>query len=236
MSKIRVDDLIIEVGRKCTRECAHCLRGCGEDKKLNFETFKKLVNQVDEIGTIVFTGGEPALYGKEIAKMIYYLIENGKNVEGFYIATNGEIYSNELMGALIDFYAYIEENFGIEEWSCQYEVSNDQFHSPKKSVVNKLKAFSFYSERSNIPDTSIICEGFAKDTYAGYGRELKITEHFRVQDNSWQDEEAYEVEMLYLNALGKILNDCNYSFETQRRLKPVDIKDIVLFDFIKQYV
>ena len=236
MGKIRIDELIVEVGRKCTRECAHCLRGCGEDKKMSFETFKKLVDQVDKIGTITFTGGEPALYGKEIAKMIYYMIENEKNVSGFYIATNGEIYSEQLMHALIDFYAYIEEIYGVEEWSCKYEVSNDQFHSPKKSVVNKLKAYSFYSERSDIPDEGIICEGFAKDTYAGYGRELEIREKFCVQDNSWDDEEAYEVEMLYLNALGKILSDCNYSFETQRKLKPVDIKNIVLLDFIKQYV
>lgn len=227
MEKIRVEEVVVEVGRKCTRECEICLRGCGEDKTIDIDSVKHILDQTDSIGAITFTGGEPTLYSKQIAEIVDYIVANHIQVENFYIASNGEIYSHELMTALIKLYAYIQE-FSDAECTA-YDVSNDRFHNPDPRVISKLKAFSFFQLRGDIHDNGIIAEGFAETwgrRHLNYGKMFHIT----VDPDYDSDDVVYTFDMLYLNAVGKLLADCNYSFKTQRELDAPNYDEFTLVE------
>ena len=57
--KISVNNLIIEITRKCNMNCEHCLRGNSQNIDVNFEHVEKLFSQIDYISTLSFGGGEP---------------------------------------------------------------------------------------------------------------------------------------------------------------------------------
>ena len=238
MKRICVDSFIVEVGRMCNRVCEHCLRGKMEDVSISLDNVKRVLRQVDRINTIVFTGGEPTLYSKEIVKIIRYIIKNNIDVGGFYIASNGEVYSPELMAALVDLYAYAD--VCPDECGTAFEVSDDQFHTPNRDVVKKLKSFAFYSERSNIDERYIIDEGYASENGIGCS-ENAFKNQFGVTLDEYNDgNDEYTFEQLYLNALGYMYSGCNYSYETQREhedihCKNMTLRQLVSSDFVHIY-
>ena len=210
-----IDSFIVELGRMCNRVCKHCLRGPMEDVSIQMEYVKRTLSQCMGIDSITFSGGEPTLYSKEIIEIINFIIENRIEVHSFYIASNGEEYNHDLMCALIRFYAYTLE---YDDGSMNaYEVSADQFHRPDNDVVAMLSAFAFFHKRPQIPTAGIIAEGYASSNNIGY-RRLNYGKHFYIMEDCNQEYEYYRFEMLYLNALGYLYADCDYSYETQRNI------------------
>ena len=58
----RIFGLSVEVTRRCNFYCAHCLRGEPQDIDLDIDAFRCFVKEnVQSIGTISLTGGEPTL-------------------------------------------------------------------------------------------------------------------------------------------------------------------------------
>jgi len=66
MKKVATDNLVLEVTRKCNMNCAHCLRGNAEDKDISFDLIDILLDNIDSINMITFTGGEPSLNVKAL--------------------------------------------------------------------------------------------------------------------------------------------------------------------------
>ena len=60
-NEIFVGNLCLEVTRRCNMGCAHCLRGNAENLDMSRETIDQVLEQVDMIGQVTFTGGEPSL-------------------------------------------------------------------------------------------------------------------------------------------------------------------------------
>ena len=211
---MNVNSLVIEVGRKCNLWCEHCLRGEAQDVTINIQTAKNLIDEFNFIGNITFTGGEPALYAAEIIDIINYIIDNKKSVAGFYIASNGLIFNPELMLSLCKLQAYIRLEFGdeeIEEYSA-FDISTDHYHEPLSSWQKALfKGFSFVKFKPDIDDKYLINEGNAYENGIGY-RNLKSENQFCVYDDT--------IEMVYLNALGYLLGNCDFSYDTQDLLNP----------------
>lgn len=226
MEKLFANELVLEVGRKCNMRCAHCLRGPAEDVAMTFETAKKVIDSVKGIDVIVFTGGEPMLYADFICGIIEYIMDVKKPVCGFYIASNGKEVNMKLMCKLAEFYAYIEKQIGEAEYTCKFDVSLDSYHAPI-SEYNRaiLQAFRFVETRSN--DSYLISEGNAKVNGLGI-RTLQTDKTFDICDDN-------SVEMIYVNAFGEILPDCDYSYETQRKMRGFNINSHTLAYAVRQY-
>lgn len=223
-----INQLILEIGRRCNLQCPHCLRGKAEDTTLNIRTAKKLINEFQGIGSITFTGGEPTLYTDEICKIIDYIIQEKKPIDSFYIATNGVKRDIKLLLKLAEFYGYIYNRVGNEVEYSEYDISTDQFHPPiSDEDIGFYKAFSFVSYRSEIDDSVIINEGFAAENGIGR-RNLKASYGFTY------DEEEDMIDVLYLNAEGYLIPDCNYSYDTQRKLNPVKYGKKPLKNILKE--
>lgn len=212
-----VNTLIIEVGRLCNMNCRHCLRGNAEDKTIKIEDAKYVIDQFDEIGNITFTGGEPMLYADCICEIIDYIMEKNVSVDSFYIATNGKFFDQKLVMKLAEFYGYIIDTYGDDgENYSQLDVSTDQYHEYVE-IPGWVKAFSFYSHRSNIPKGGLINEGRAKDNHIGCRKSYA--------DTCFDFDESY-VDMFYLNAEGYFYPNCDLSYQTQRDLQQFGIKDL----------
>lgn len=234
--KIYCESLIIEVGRMCNLCCAHCLRGEREDKTVDTKLVKKfLKKEVDAIGTITFTGGEPTLYEKEIIQIIDYIIKLEIPCEGFYVASNGLVRAPKLMAKLAEFYAYtLRYSYSREENYSQFELSNDEFHEEVPEENKRFfQAFSFYSERTYKGWNDFwIPEGRAYLSGLGGCREVNKEKAFYVDDF---DDDVLRVEMLYFNAEGYLLPDCDYSYETQREMEPFAYGSMPLEKILKNY-
>lgn len=218
---MRVDSLVLEVGRKCNMHCDHCLRGECEDVEMSFETAKAAIDAVDEINNITFTGGEPFLYADLIIRIAGYLIETKKTVLGFYVVTNGKIINWDLLTMLIKLYAYCVDI--ADEFYGGLVLSVDEYHEDiDDSNKAILSAFKFSDTRSL---GSIIDEGRAAEN--GLGEQRRLSTEFSVYDDC--------VEMLYVNAKGYIIPDCDYSFESQKDFEKYIVGERPLEQLIKAF-
>ena len=241
--QIFVQDLILEVGRRCNMHCDHCLRGPQEDVSMSFETATKALDSVSQLSTITFTGGEPTLYADFICKVIDYIMEKQIDVGGFYIASNGKEVNLQLMLKLAEFYYYCEEIYGDAEDLCRFDVSlgkDGLFHEeiPHRNL-SLLKAFRFVGARTDDPD-HIISEGNALKNGLGssYGwRRYAFTtdDGFDVTTDYFETEDNPSVNMVYVNALGEILPDCDFSYDTQRGFITKNINNCSLAEVIAYF-
>lgn len=215
----RCSELILEVGRKCNLKCDHCLRGDAENVTMPIEVAKLAIDQFDYISSITFTGGEPALYGKEISDIVEYIIDSDAEVGSFYIATNGTVLSWQLINALMRLYDYCED----KEF-CLLDISDDHFHQADVgySDINYgiYRTLVFSRFRGDVSEVSLINEGRAKEN--GYGGRLLKKYPFEYEEVG----DAICAELVYVNAHGGILPDCDLSYKTQEEMKPYTIYDI----------
>lgn len=220
-------DIVLEVGRRCNLQCAHCLRGESENLTMPFEIAKKAIDLVTDIGTITFSGGEPTLYGKEIAKIIDYIIASQKSVGAFYVVSNGINYNPELMRALVKLYTYCKE-----KELCYFDISTDIYHKQSYTELYHrplmfhpaYDAFSFVTHRGELKEDYVILEGRAKDNIYS-DRIPEYNAKFNLV--SWDEDEEYnECEMMYVTAKGQVSPNCDLSYDTFDELDLPNVKNI----------
>ena len=142
--KLCFDNLIVEVTRKCNMCCEHCMRGDAENSNLNLDKFTEFINNVDSIGSITFTGGEPTLNINAIKFILHMIKTLNIPVYSFYTVTNGKEITSEFLNIMIDWYIYCIE-CGGEPDLCGVALSQDEFHEYiEPENIAKLRALSFY--------------------------------------------------------------------------------------------
>lgn len=216
MKKVKVIELIFEVTRKCNMVCEHCLRGCMENVNMSKQIADETLKNVDSISQVVFTGGEPVLNVELITYIIDQIIKKEINIEGFYIVSNGKEQSLELAIALLKLYAYMGAGGNLDEDYSSFQVSIDEYHEEAN-----LKNFAFYSGlkffslRKNDYSYGVIDMGFARENGLASEEYDISTPEIEYDEN----DEIESIQMVYINALGDILTDCNLSYEVQEEEK-----------------
>ena len=228
-----VDSLCLEITRRCNMACEHCLRGEAEKDGMSLETAMRAIRKFDNIGSIVFGGGEPTLEEDLIEDIVDFIIRENIDLDGFYMATNGKQVSMKTMFALSKLYAYIiEKNGAFDDYQCVVDISRDQFHEDVRKNIPILKAFRFVNERGEIPELGIINDGYAQKNGIGR-RDLDKTKSF-YKDQDYDGENRYE--MVYVNAYGLLYPDCDLSYNSQRNLPAVSIVSTKSFDdLVEEY-
>lgn len=56
---IEVNNLILEVTRRCNMHCAHCLRGNAQSIDMPPNLIKNVLKTIDGALSVTFTGGSP---------------------------------------------------------------------------------------------------------------------------------------------------------------------------------
>jgi organic radical activating enzyme len=215
---MKIYSLTIEVTRRCNMSCYHCLRGCAQNKDLKKEDLKSLLNQVESISNVAFSGGEPSLNVEAINDFIELVKERNIVVNSFYIATNGKRISKEFIIACLELYCLCEE-----KEQCQVSLSTDMFHRQEDYITlddSLLSGLSFVSVQDEYKYRDFLKEGNLKDDDTFGTREV-------VQDSLEidLDYETIEEGTIYLNCEGEIILGCDWSFENQKNHKICDVND-----------
>lgn len=241
--KIHIDQLIIEVTRRCNMSCVHCMRGKSQNCDIDNKYIEGLFLKVESIGNLNLTGGEPSLVPEKIQTVIDLAEKHKVSIDHFYIVTNGKKVTNEFMKAILNLYMFCDS-----KELCELCYSNDNFHeccidneNEYKRNMDLLKAFSFtrtkYSplngEIFEHDENNIIRQG---EGYQNYGDSPDDTHNIYPID-FYDNESAVSDGLVYLNALGNILLDCDLSYETQDNdfFNLGNIIDIDIIEEIKNF-
>lgn len=232
-----INELVIEVTRRCNLACQHCLRGNPQNVDISNETIDKALESITDIGMITFTGGEPSLAVDRIRYIYEQIKKRGIYLGGFYVVTNGKIASRKLMNVLIDLYILLG-CADPEDYNASLVISKDQYHEQelyddKRKVADRLyKALSFYRPEDRNSDIKmLINEGRAK----GMGQREASLDDLIVEVGT--DDEPTRVEgTIYINALGDVITSCDMSFESQEESKIGNVNDKPLSEIVAKAV
>lgn len=209
--KYYLDQLCIEVTRKCNMSCAHCLRG--EAQKIDIDTkyIDNLLQDVSGICNITFTGGEPSLNISAIEYTLQKCQELDIPVASFYIVTNGKSNILPLVTACLKWYAYCDDY----EDMCGLALSKDMFHDEIDADNERiLRGLSFFREDkfTNFDNVKIINQGRAEEL-GGFFKVNEEDRHEKFSFEDYDDDECRIESLIYLSANGDVKTDCDIAYE-----------------------
>lgn len=200
-------ELMFEITRFCNMACPHCIRGDSQRIRIKKDYINATLSQLEYIGTIQFTGGEPALavdlmdYTREACQ--HYNIE----VQNFWMATNGTITTQKFFNAIENWVNYCSDN-EISGLRISIDNYHDEIYS--RYDFEEFKEYNdlpLYLEFQGAPAdyNYLISEGRAADNYPA-GRYVKHGLHL--------DSDGRLEGTLYINAKGNVLSTCDISYNT----------------------
>jgi len=223
---IHIDELIIEITRKCNLNCEHCLRGKSENINMREEYIDTCFKVIDSVNIVSISGGEPSLNITGIEYIIQSAKKHDVSIGNFYLATNGTSSKNEFISSLINFYLFCDDN----EISA-VTISEDQFHDVNhlEHNISKLMCLNFV-ERRNIVLKYLINEGSTKENniIADWGLNESILYFSDYEVDLCGDN--YDISgQIYLNCEGFIINNCDLSYKSQKEHQQCHVDDFKLF-------
>lgn len=208
-SDLYVDQLYIEVTRRCTRQCLHCLKGARQNVMLDSEILYDFPESIKEIRVLVFTGGEPLLAPSQIKEILDIFIEKKILIRQIGIITNSEVYNKKVKETL----DYIQKVSLLN-----LMISNDKYHNPNNKVMTKLI--------SN--HNAIIMHENHTFVKSGLAIENKVW----TKENQSYKYKIINYNMVFITALGVLTNviDSSYNDEDYSYLGEIKDLDQILID------
>lgn len=210
---MHIDNMVLEVTRKCNLKCAHCLRGCAQRLTMSREVLCNALRDVEAIYNLTFTGGEPSLAPEVIEDFLQECYWRKIDVQSFYIVTNAMPHNKyrRFLNAVHKLYGYCDE-----KGCCSLTVSRDQYHSFHPGLLNKFDMFrNEYGEWEERPYfrlddyrkhiIHVIDEGRAEANNIGT-KEREIQAPWEFHDDIVNER------VLYISANGNVTSSCDMSF------------------------
>lgn len=231
--KIAIDDLVLEVTRRCNMCCPHCLRGEAENLDADIDLIPRIFEGVSEIGMLTFSGGEPSLNTAYITAVVDYILEHDITVNGCFIATNAKVYASELVDCVRRLY---EANLGghgtevlAEHWlrlsrdedEAPYfsiAVSGDPYHEPVPvENLMRYRHCGFFSDIKVDDGKYILDRGRGSMLANAFDRPI-LSLSIEADD----DGENLLVSQVYVSSNGVVAADGDLSFDDLDMLEPGD--------------
>lgn len=198
--------LSIEVTRKCNLRCRHCCRGNPQNKNISYKYIDSLLDQVDSIHQITFTGGEPSLN----IQAIQYFIDECKNknvhVEWVTIITNGIRIEQDFVDVCLDMYFKMK-------WEVDIVLSDDKYHTEQRQFDDSLlSSLPFYRKMSDINESKVVLR-------EGRGELLDESTYYGARATRFTSIENFNDHRYYilLNVDGEIINGIDWSYDKQKK-------------------
>lgn len=208
--QLHVSNLVIEVTRMCNLHCEHCLRGDAQDVSITDGVMREILSQVDSVGCVTFTGGEPGYACGAIDKFLTWCEQEDKVPEYFWVATNGMVNNRQLAMVLLSHWPLM----GCPEES-RVAVSRDRFHDndidPREDFISGLSFVSGEKAMSSKDDGWVLDRGNAN--LNGIGRNHRAYRLEPEIDDVSDDLEQVSVDMVYVSADGKVCWDCDLPYD-----------------------
>lgn len=228
---IVIDDLILEVTRRCNMRCPHCLRGEAENLDANPALIPQIFEDISEIGMLTFSGGEPSLNTAYITAVVDYILEHGITVNGCFIATNAKVYAPELVECVRHLY---EANMGghgtkvlAERWLrlnkdedevpyFSIAVSGDPYHEPVPvENLMRYRYCGFFSDIKVDDGKHILDRGRGSMLANAFDRPIQ-----NLNIEADDDGNSLLVSQVYVSSNGVVAADCDLPFDTLDMMEP----------------
>jgi len=220
---VYADNFILEITRRCNMACEHCMRGAVQRVDMSSQTIWNALKDINEIGTLTITGGEPSLKPEAIREIWNVLLSRGIQVQCFYVVTNAKsTYKRiEFLEALDKLYQWCDEPD-----ACVLCVSQDQFHNSLRSPNMKyfhgnevedygetywMERGYFKPDQRTAPINKVISDGRAKELQWG-SIEARHQEPWVVDRHPDGDLRVLEKEV-YISANGNVTSCCDMSYK-----------------------
>lgn len=231
MNKIKINNLLIEVTRRCNMKCRHCLRGGTQSIDIHGFDILHLLEKVSQINLLTFSGGEPTLNVDGIGYTLLLCKRLGIEVNDFYIKTNGKKVSSEFLQVCLDWFVYIMDcNGGYAPEMSAVELSTDAYHEKvSNSSLFRLSALSFFIPPENETRWFPVLLNQGRAEKLNLKKKEIREETFEIEDN------RIEEGTIYLNCKGEIIAGCGWSYKNQSKHKICDVKDFSL-EVVENYI
>lgn len=221
---MHIQDLMIEVTRRCNMTCEHCCRGPAQNIDMDLNYVREIFHRIKSVDSLILTGGEPSLVPDIIFKIAEFIEELEVDVFNFYIATNGKIQDSKFIVALAKLWSVCLDNE-----ASGVEISNDFYHDSdvwdlETGRRHNLEVFKFFKKKyKDGEDYTPIKEGRAKtNDFDCYDQFLKEERIIRPSLFILEDElESIRDSIIYLNCKGNIIQGCDWSYKSQDRKKNI---------------
>ena len=225
--KLHIENLAIEITRRCNMCCAHCMRGPAQNMDLDLKKFDAFLDHVEYIDDIVFTGGEPTLNVSAIRHILTQCKRKRIQINSFFTVTNGKKIPKSFYHVMLDWYQYCLL-YGNDPEICTLALSKDQFHEPiSPTTVLMLKGLSFFSKKDkkidwtkhslhNIGNARQLNDPYQKRNLEYFPPNVEIHNNIiHVRDCN-----------LAFTCDGDILMDCDYEYTSANKLKLCDYTNV----------
>lgn len=233
MKKIAVDQLCVEVTRRCNMSCMHCMRGQAQNVDMDFETFKKMMDVTESINTLTFTGGEPSLNVPLMKKALDYVKEKEIPVYNIFIATNGKQMTNDFVECYLLWVGYCScFDYGNEYTNIS--LSKDAFHEDipheNKEWIKRLPYYSSQKE-TDFKKYPVFLIGRAADNKSYFKENgYRVYQKENFYDAPFESfEDTFYFGELYLSSDGNILPVCDFAFKDTEKFSIGSVQDIQKF-------
>lgn len=234
-----IDQMIIELTRRCNMTCEHCLRGNAQNLNFDKTMLPNIFGNVRAVNSITFTGGEPTLALKQLEEIIDYIIFFDIEVGQFYIKINGRKFSPKLLKLLKKL-----QNCCTEPTLCFLDISQDQFHGNsfcEKSYSDLQDEYDFIKIGKERMIYNVIIEGKAKENgippifgTSGYYQKSLHEPKFK-SDWLLDEQNRFVGEMVYVSSNGNVITDCDLSFESVDKYSFGNVKNEDLLQIIRRH-
>ena len=138
MEKVSYGSLMIEVTRKCNLKCKHCMRGETQNCELSYNVIDNLLDRMNGVEMLAFTGGEPLLAIDKIEYILNGIMKRNIIVCEMQIITNGTCFNENMVDIFKQFHNYMKnwyERIYEKEFTTnyikshlQFAISSDKYH------------------------------------------------------------------------------------------------------------
>jgi len=132
--KVKIYNLAIELTKRCNLDCAHCLKGESKKVDIDQKTIDDIFKQVDTVGRLFFTGGEPTLAPESLQHVINAIKKYNVKIMEWGMDTNGTTYSSKFYNSLVELEKICRNSTGSNEMHGTIMISTDTYH--RESIKN----------------------------------------------------------------------------------------------------
>jgi len=213
--------LSVEITRKCNLKCSYCCRGKAENVNIDYRYIDSLLDQIDSIHSLTFTGGEPSL---NVPAMQYFIDESKRKrvrIDYVLIVTNGINIKQDFIDVCID----ISKIANISVY-----LSDDDYHTSQRLYDDSLlKVLPFYKKRSVHWKRTLVLK-------EGRGSSLPIYGYIPIA-NPFASYRCFNsrIHFFTLTAYGDVINGTEFSYDNQHKHKLCNVEDLHKFyNFLNQ--